>query len=76
MTVNKSSVTGNSAGAAGGGMVAWNGPTTVNSSVFSNNTDGGLAPDNPVGVWVAPMNFAGFFINNPSFTTNPQSTFG
>ncbi len=69
MTINKSVVTGNAAGPAGGGMVAWNGPTTVANSVFWNNTDQGSGPDNPAGVWVAPTNLGGFFINNPTFTT-------
>ena len=72
MTINTSVVTGNSAGASGGGMVAWDGPTTVTNSVFSNNSDQGATnnnPDNPAGVWVAPFHFAGFFTNNPSFTT-------
>jgi hypothetical protein len=70
MTINKSIVTGNSAYAAGGGIVAWDGPTTVAYSVFWNNSDQGLvAPDNPAGVWVAPSDFAGFFTNNPTFTT-------
>jgi hypothetical protein len=46
----------------------------VNKSLFSNNTDGGFYfPDDPAGVWVAPMNFAGFFVNNPSFTTHQSS---
>jgi hypothetical protein len=69
MTINTSIVTGNSAGASGGGMVAWDGPTTVADSVFANNADEGAIPDNPAGVWVAPPDFAGFFTNNPTFTT-------
>ena len=69
MTINSSIVTGNFAGPAGGGMVAWDGPTTVANSVFWNNSDQGVFPDNPAGVWVAPSNFGGFFINNPTFTT-------
>jgi hypothetical protein len=69
MTINMSIVTGNAAGPAGGGMVAWDGPTTVAFSVFSNNSDQGAIPDNPAGVWVAPFHFGGFFTNNPTFTT-------
>ena len=69
MTINGSLVTGNSAGPAGGGMVVWDGPTTVAYSVFWNNSDQGVLPDNPAGVWVAPSDFAGFFTNNPTFTT-------
>ena len=69
MTINKSVVTGNAAGPEGGGIVAWNGPTTIANSVFWNNTDQGSGPDNPAGVWVAPTNFGGFFINSPTFTT-------
>ena len=69
MTINSSIVTGNSAGPGGGGMVAWDGPTTVAKSAFWNNTDQGVFPDNPAGVWVAPSNFGGFFINNPTFTS-------
>ena len=52
--------------------VAWDGPTIVTNSVFSNNADQGATnnnPDNPAGVWVAPFHFAGFFTNNPNFTT-------
>jgi hypothetical protein len=74
MTINSSIVTGNSAGPAGGGMVAWDGPTTIAKSVFWNNSDQGVFPDNPAGVWVAPSNFGGFFINNPTFTTT-RSTY-
>jgi predicted outer membrane repeat protein len=73
MTINNGTVSDNSAGPVGGGMVAWDGPTMVNGSVFSNNTDGGFFPDDPAGVWVAPMNFGGFFVNNPSFTTHHSS---
>jgi hypothetical protein len=68
-TITASVVTGNSAGNNGGGMVAWDGPISVAYSVFSHNSDHGPNPDNPAGVWVAPMNYAGFFINNPTFTT-------
>jgi hypothetical protein len=68
-TITASIVTGNSAGNNGGGMVAWNGPISVAYSVFTNNSDHGPNPDNPAGVWVAPVNFAGFFINSPTFTT-------
>ena len=75
MTINSSIVTGNSAGPGGGGMVAWDGPTTVAKSVFWNNSDQGVFSDKPAGVWVAPSNFAGFFTNNPTFTTT-LSTYG
>ena len=69
MTIHTSIVTGNSAGNAGGGMVVWDGPTTVAYSVFANNSHQGAIPDNPPGVWVAPFHFGGFFTNNPTFTT-------
>ena len=69
MTINSSIVTGNSAAPGGGGMVAWDGPTTIAKSAFWNNSDQGVFPDNPAGVWVAPLNFGGFFINNPTFTS-------
>jgi predicted outer membrane repeat protein len=73
MTINNGTVSDNSAVFVGGGMVAWDGPTRVANSAFSNNTDGGFFPDDPAGVWVAPMNFGGFFVNNPSFTTTHSS---
>ena len=73
MNINHSIVTGNSALTAGGGMIVWDGPTTVANSVFSNNSDQavaqGFAPDNPAGVWVAPVDYLGFFTNHPTFTT-------
>ena len=70
MTIDESIVTGNSAGPEGGGMVAWDGPKTVASSAFWNNSDqGALGPDDPAGVWVAPSHFGGFFTNSPTFTT-------
>ncbi len=69
MQINHSIVTGNSAAATGGGMLVWDGPTTVANSAFSNNSDPGLlVPDNPAGVSVAPPNYLGFG-NNPTFTT-------
>jgi hypothetical protein len=67
--INTSIVTGNSAGNNGGGLVAWDGPTTVAYSVFANNADHGPNPDQPAGVWVSPPNFGGFFTNHPTFTT-------
>ena len=77
MKINHSIVTGNSALAAGGGMIVWDGPTTVADSVFSSNSDQasaqGFAPDNPAGVWVAPSDYLGFFTNNPTFTTTHSS---
>lgn len=73
MTINNGTVSDNYAAFVGGGMVVWDGPTTVNNSVFSNNSDGGFFPDDPAGVWVAPRNFGGFFVNNPSFTTHNSS---
>ncbi len=75
LTINRSIVSGNSAGPAGGGVVAWNGPTTIAKSAFWNNSDQGVYPDNPAGVWVAPSNFGGFFTNSPTFTTT-HSTYG
>ena len=70
MTIIGSTVTGNSALASGGGMVVWNGPTTVAYSVFSHNSDqGATGADSPAGVWISPPNFGGDFINSPTFTT-------
>ena len=70
MQVHNSIVTGNSASMAGG-MLVWNGPTTVVNSSFSNNSDlGSPFPDTmPGGVLVAPANFFGPGSNNPTFTT-------
>jgi hypothetical protein len=78
MTINKSRVTGNSAGPVGGGLVTWDGPTRINSSEFSNNSDqNGFDGDNPTGVYVAtnPLWLLYFPNINPSFTANTQSTF-
>ena len=72
MNINNSIVTGNSAFTAGGGLIVWDGPTTVANSAFSNNSDNavaqGFAPDNPAGVWVSPPDYLGFG-NYPTFTT-------
>jgi hypothetical protein len=70
MEVHNSIVTGNSASMAGG-MLVWNGPTTVVNSSFSHNSDLGVPfPDTmPGGVLVAPANFFGPGSNNPTFTT-------
>ena len=69
MKINKSTVTGNSAGSTGGGMLVWNGLTAVANSAFSNNSDPGVpAPDTLPGVLVAPANYFGLG-NNPSFIT-------
>ena len=73
MKINSSLVSANSALAAGGGLIAFDGATTVANSVFWHNTDQaaaqGFAPDSPAGVWVAPADYLGFFTNNPTFTT-------
>jgi hypothetical protein len=69
MKIHSSIVTGNSADATGGGMIVWDGPTTVVQSAFSNNSDPGLPiPDTLPGVLVAPADYPGF-TNNPTFTT-------
>jgi hypothetical protein len=69
MTINNSIVTGNTAVATGGGMIVWDGPTTVANTVFSHNSDQGTPiPDTLPGVSVAPTDFFGLG-NNPTFTT-------
>ena len=70
MKINHSIVTGNSAVSTGGGLIVWDGPTTVANSVFSNNSDQGVPlADTLPGVLVAPTNYLGSFGNNPTFTT-------
>ena len=69
MKINHSIMTGNSAVATGGGMIVWDGPTTVANSAFSNNSDQGVPiPDTLPGVLVVPPNYLGLG-NNPTFTT-------
>jgi hypothetical protein len=68
LNINESIVTGNSAGPTGGGMVVWNGLTTVTRSAFSHNSDQSTIPDSLPGVLIASADSFGLG-NNPSFTT-------